>query len=186
MANDETEPVRTPSGAAGAQGTGPNTLTASQAESPRDMTTTASANLTGFSLGNNPTNPAEASNMTTSNTSNSSYPFLADSLIADSLVAESIFAESLVAESTIAESLASQSLFEESLATQSSTESDPPQRPRVRQTSRTTSSVPREESMNSSDREARRSRTVGWARPARRDRQKRFLGGSWASDILQD
>jgi ankyrin repeat protein len=110
-----------------------------------------------------------------------SDPLLANSITADSFVAESLFAESLVAESMIAESLAAQSLYAESLATQSSTESDAlqqSQRPRVRQASRTTSSAPREGIATSSNSDARASRTIGWTRPPRRDRQKRIFGGS--------
>jgi len=165
--DDEAEALRTPSGNGGgsrAQGLGVNTSTVSRAESPRAAT--------------EPHELAGASNTNDSTTATSSDPFLADSLIADSLVAESLFAESLVAESMIAESLAAQSLFEDSLTTQSATASDPPPRPRIRQPLRTNSSIPREGMTDSSDREARRSRTVGWARPARRDKQKRLFGGS--------
>lgn len=124
---------------------------------------------------------AEASNTNGPRTPDSTNTLLSNSLLADSFVAESLFAESLVAESMIAESLAAQSLYAESLATQSSTESDAlqqSQRPRVRQASRTTSSAPREGIVNSSNSEARVSRTIGWTRPARKDRQKRSVGGS--------
>jgi hypothetical protein len=124
---------------------------------------------------------AEASNTNGPRTPDSTNTLLSNSLLADSFVAESLFAESLVAESMIAESLAAQSLYAESLATQSSTESDAlqqSQRPRVRQASRTTSSAPREGIATSSNSDARASRTIGWTRPPRRDRQKRIFGGS--------
>ena len=185
-ANDEAATVRVPSqnnNASTAQGSGANTISASQTHSPRNMTEAVPANLTivtepqqRVSIDNNAISRAEPSSTNGSDSPNDSNP-----LLADSLVAESLFAESLVAESLIAESLAAQSLYADSLAAQSSTESDLPrqsQRHRNRQLSRTTSSVPRDAIADSSDREVRPSPTRGWTRPARRDRQKRFFGGS--------
>lgn len=140
--------------------------TASRAGSPQNVT---AAHL------------VEESNSNEPKTQVSTDPLLPNSLLADSFVAESLFAESLVAESMIAESLAAQSLFEDSLATQPSTESGLPQQPqrtRIRQPPRPTSSVPREGMTDSSGREARPSPTRGWTRPARRDKKNRLFGGS--------
>lgn len=156
----------------------------SRIEPPRNVTAAASTSLSepqrSASGENDAFRLAEPSNTNEPRTSTSPYPLLADPLLADSLVAESLFAESHVAESMIAESLPAHSLFEESLATPSSTEPSLPQqrhRPRIRQSPRTTSSVSHEGS-SSSGPEARPSPTRGWTRPARRDRQKRVIGGS--------
>lgn len=156
--------------------------TSSRTESPRSMTAAASTSPAvsaelqeSASDDNGAVHLSEPSNTSGPRISTSPYP-----LLADSLVAESLFAESIVAESMIAESLAAHSLFEESLATQSSTESDPQQqrqRSRVRRAPRTTPSMAREGTITS-DSEARPLPTRGWTRPARRDRQKRVIGGS--------
>jgi len=176
-ARDQADAARTPTGD-GTQVSGANNLSGSRTDSTRNMTETAPSNLTTStepqqraSIENNATPHAEASNSNELDTSNSANPLLFDSLTEDSLVAESI----------IAELLAAQSFYDESLAPQSSTESNLPQQPqrsRNRQSSRMTSSVPREGTAISSDREARPSPTRGWTRPARKDRQKRFMGGS--------
>lgn len=166
-----------------APGIGANTSDVPRTDSPRNMTEATPNNLTTAtepqqcaSIDNNAILHAETSSSNGPDSLNVSNP-----LLTDSLVAECLFAESLVAESLIAESLAAQSLYAESFATPSSTESDllqQSQSHRNRQSPRTTSSVPREAMANSSDREARPSPMRGWTRPARKDRQKRFFGGS--------
>ena len=189
--NDASDTMRSPSGnnvASEAQGSGANTSNVTRIDSPRDMIGLVPANHTMATepqqralMENKAISPAETSSTNRTESPDVSAPQLAVSLVADSLIAESLFAESLVAESMIAESLAAQSLYEESSATQSSAESDLPQqsqRPRNRQSLRPTPSVPREGMAGSTVREARPSPTRGWTRPARRDRQKRFFGGS--------